>query len=272
MEKQQLRKLIRKQIESIIASPIQEEHKLTLQFVNEKTSEKQFLYSLNEEFNNEFNSILTENVFSKGIDAIKVFVEKILKWVFGIFKTIVNKIATIGTKAFSILKGIYNVIAKFQQKHPVLFKIIVIFIIVLILLVATASVAQANVAGSNPEQTNFIINSAIGLIDSLDAAKHSTYDIMEAKAYLLSLRDKMEGTYEFSKNAKVMGDSAIKIINGNIEEYRTANDERKNILAEILTNYGEVGKNMILISIEKIKGISGTGFSDMSNIKIGLMK
>ena len=165
-------------------------------------------------------------------DWLKEIKDKVLNWSIGIFKSIINKIIDStefyilkegGKKVFDVLKKILNTIKKFQEKHPLLFKIIVMFIVIVVIMIATASTAYAQSTGNaDPAVTKNILNMAIGMLnDTKVSGGHSSFDVTEAMAYLIKLRDgDMEKTkFIFSKESQQIAQAAITTVEQSMEQY-----------------------------------------------------
>ena len=90
------------------------------------------------------------------------------------------------------LKKLLALVTKFKEKHPLLFKIIIIsFFIVVFLVISTASAQAQDPAGMG--YTTNQLNSMIGMVDmaasDMEASGFDMMDIMNSKQYLHDLKD-----------------------------------------------------------------------------------
>ena len=150
------------------------------------------------------------------------------------------------------LKKLLALVTKFKEKHPLLFKIIIIsFLIVVFLVISTASAQAQDPAGMG--YTTNQLNAMIGLIENTnstgaikDAGFHE-YDIMQAKQYLHDLKDGTvdgnwdEGAKELASRIEGMFSKFMKEAKGEGPEAQQA----INIIMDAF-NYG---KNMVFNSV-----------------------
>lgn len=249
-----------KQIESDKIS----ENVLVLDYLNNNISKKEFDIRFNEQLNEGIIDTL-----SKGVKWLK---SNVLDWSLSIFKSIIKSLKSItdgGKKIFGLFNTIINSVKNLQEKYPVIFKSIIIFCVVMVIIVATAGSTYAATTG-DIETSTAIINSAIGFIDALNASEFtsnvSEFNFIEAKAYLLDLRDNSgESTYNFSEKSIKVAENSIQIIKDAVAEYKETGKETTAIL---LLDWLEQGKNMVLTLLEEIKTVSGSSY----NIRISTLK
>ena len=95
-----------------------------------------------------------------------------------------------GDFIINLVKRLFNVVERFRQKHPFLFKIAVL----LILMVLTA-IFSAAAQAQDPATLNYSANALdtmVGLLDKVDVSM----DTMEAQMYLKDLKDgNLSGNY-----------------------------------------------------------------------------
>jgi hypothetical protein len=95
-----------------------------------------------------------------------------------------------GDFIINLIKRLFNVVERFRQKHPFLFKIVVL----LILMVLTA-IFSAAAQAQDPATLNYSANALdtmVGLLDKVDVSM----DTMEAQMYLKDLKDgSLSGNY-----------------------------------------------------------------------------
>jgi hypothetical protein len=233
------------------------ENKLVSDYLSGNISDSEFRTKFNKEIS------LNEGVLSdvKG---------KVLDWFLGIIKSIVNSnVANIvkngGRKVFNVLRGAYNYIKGFKEKHPIIFKCVVIFLIILLIFIATAASAYSQ----EPEASKLVINTAIGFIDSIHSdptnIKYTDFDLMEAKAYLIQLREGelAKSTFHYSETAIKLANTAIDLMKNSIAEYKITHSDS---LAVSLVNWFETGSRMIILRLEEI----GTAGRLSTNITLGM--
>lgn len=135
-----------------------------------------------------FNELLA--TIGKGIDAIESFLKKFNENL----ESISLKMYELGVKSASIvekfIKWILDKIKNFKEKHPTLYRTIIITIVLLVILFVLTSAAAS---GGKPSPET--INKAIGLleickdksVEKMDVEHSSIYS--EAMVYLINLRD-----------------------------------------------------------------------------------
>jgi stage V sporulation protein SpoVS len=189
-------------------------NKVTLDFIDNKISESDFITYLD-------NEILNEGI----IDSIKDFFSGFKQKVVDIFWSFLVKAYEIGfaiwDKLNTFIKWLFNKINSFADKHPKLWKIMIITIIILIILIVTASSAKAQTTGQPIPLGK--INMAIGWLDSTRAGKDPML-VNKAIAHLVDLRDGHMDIQGLGDGAINMADAALTTVNKIISESKTSTD------------------------------------------------
>jgi hypothetical protein len=172
--------------------------KTTEDFINGKISESEYINYVNLEIVNE--SILGIGSYLK---------EQILN----VLYTFLVKSTQIGFKVLEYLKKFFNTIfdkfSKWKEKHPTLYKVILITIIIIILLIVSSSSAYAQKTG-NPVPENQI-NVAIGWLEMIKGK--TDLDVLEVNKAIAHLVDLRDGNIEITQ----LNQSAIDVANSAIE-------------------------------------------------------
>jgi hypothetical protein len=191
-------------------------NKVTLDFIHNKITESEFITYLN-------NEILNEGI----IDSIKDFFGGFKQKVVDIFWSFVVKSYEIGfaiwDKLNTFIKWLFGKINSFADKHPTLWRIMIITIIILIILIVTASSAKAQTTGQPIPLAK--INMAIGWLDNVKA--QGTEDPMlvgKAMAHLVDLRDGQMDIKGLGDGAIKMADAALHVANKIMGEAKTSTD------------------------------------------------
>ena len=136
-------------------------NKVTLDFIDNKITESEFITYLNSE-------ILNEGI----IDSIKDFFGGFKQKVVDIFWSFLVKAYEIGFTIFDkvniFIKWLFGKINSFADKHPKLWKIMIITAVILIILIVTASSAKAQSTGQPIPLAK--INMAIGWLDNVKSS------------------------------------------------------------------------------------------------------
>jgi len=189
-------------------------NKVTLDFIDNKITESDFITYLD-------NEILNEGI----IDSIKDFFSGFKQKVVDIFWSFVVKAYEIGfaiwDKLNTFIKWLFNKINSFADKHPTLWRVMIITIIILILLIVTASSAKAQTTGEPIPLGK--INMAIGWLDSTRAGKDPML-VNKAIAHLVDLRDGQMDLHGLGDGAINMADAALTTVNKIIAESKTSTD------------------------------------------------
>ena len=154
----------------------------TVDFIEGKITETNFIKYLNSE-------VINEGI----IDNLKSFYVKFKEKAFDVLMTFLKKASKIGFAIFDKMKTFVNWIvdslSKWKKENPDLFKTIVITLLIVILLISSASTAYAQTNGVPVSIAN--IDVAIGYLEKLKSASSGFDDIslMKAMGYLIDLRD-----------------------------------------------------------------------------------
>ena len=230
------------------------ENVIVSNYLNDKISDK--------EFEQLFNAEMMQ--LNEGVgDWLQWLKDKVLNWTIGIYKSILDSpevyyLKKGGEKLINILEKVFNFIKKFEQKHPLIFKCIVIFMIIVIIIVATSASAYAAKTGDTESSSN-VINMSIGMLDKMDLKNYSDFDMMEAKALLIKMRDNTDTNFVFSDTAKKIAESALKVIKQSIEEYKITHDDTT---ARALFDWLQNGSKMVITNL--------SNFGNTTNISLGI--
>jgi len=228
----------------------------TIDFIDGKISESDYIKFLSNDFINEsITGNITDFIQKKVIDSLNSFL---------------HKAAEIGFKVIEKLKTFFNwivnTIKSFKQKHPVLFKLIVITLIIMIILIVTTATASAQAAGTQPSVNT--INEAIGLLENLHKSgkidDNSIY--MKAVAHLIDMRDGKIDIQNLGSEAIKLSDIAVKTIINMNKEAKTAYAAGDNSIIDHCIQLMDQGAKFVSASYDKSMSISG-GYE---NIKLGI--
>ena len=191
-------------------------NKVTLDFIDNKITESEFITYLNDE-------VLNEGI----IDSIKDFFGGFKQKVIDILWSFVVKSYEIGfdiwDKLNTFIKWLLNKINSFADKHPKLWRVMIITIIILIILIVTASSAKAQSTGKPIPLAK--INMAIGWLD--DVKSRGTEDSMlvgKAMAHLVDLKDGHMDIQGLGDGAIKMADAALNSANKIMTDAKTSTD------------------------------------------------
>ena len=191
-------------------------NKVTLDFIDNKITESDFITYLD-------NELLNEGI----IDSIKDFFGGFKQKVVDIFWSFLTKAYEIGfdiwDKLNTFIKWLFGKINSFADKHPTLWRVMIITIIILIILIVTASSAKAQTTGQPIPLAK--INMAIGWLDNVKSS--GTQDQMlvsKAMAHLVDLRDGQMDIQGLGDGAIKMADAALHVANKIMSEAKTSND------------------------------------------------
>jgi len=189
-------------------------NKVTLDFIHNKITESDFITYLDNE------------IFNEGfIDSIKDFFSGFKQKVVDIFWSFVVKAYEIGfaiwDKLNTFIKWLFNKINSFADKHPTLWRVMIITIIILIILIVTASSAKAQTTGEPIPLGK--LNMAIGWLDSTRGGKDPML-VNKAIAHLVDLRDGHMDINGLGDGAINMADAALTTVNKIISESKTSTD------------------------------------------------
>ena len=190
-------------------------NKVTLDFIDNKITESEFITYLD-------NEVLNEGI----IDSIKDFFSGFKQKVIDILWSFLTKAYEIGfaiwDKLNIFIKWLFGKINSFKEKHPTLWKIMIITIIILIILIVTASSAKAQSTGQPIPLAK--INMAIGWLDNVKSS--GTEDSMlvsKAIAHLVDLKDGKMDIQGLGDGAIKMADAALTTAGRIMDEAKTSN-------------------------------------------------
>jgi hypothetical protein len=189
-------------------------NKVTLDFIDNKITESDFITYLN-------NEILNESI----IDSIKDFFSGFKQKVVDIFWSFLIKAYEIGfaiwDKLNTFIKWLFEKINSFREKHPTLWRVMIITILVLIILIVTASSVKAQTTGEPIPLSR--INMAIGWLDNVRDSKDPML-VNKAIAHLVDLRDGQMDIHGLGDGAINMADAALTTAGRIMDEAKTSND------------------------------------------------
>ena len=199
---------------------------------------------------------------SEWFSNLKTFFQNINDAIQNLLLTILEK----GIKSLDVIKKffskIFDKIKSFKEKNPVLFRTVLITLVLLVLAFVLCS-AAASPTKTPPES---VINAAIGLLHDIQQNGESNIDnsvLMKAQAYLFELKSGKQ--IEVGEKAVKAAESALKVIQQNVQEYRSSKDKNPEDVNYLL-GLIEKGSKMVGYSIreyaDKINGsYSGSDIS-----------
>ena len=170
--------------------------KKTVDFIDGKITEEVFKNYINSEVLNE--SIAANFIQDKITKVLNTFLVKAYQVGFSII-----------TKFKSFFEWLIKTVDKFREKHPVLFKIILITIVTIIILIVSAASAKAQSTGNPIPKEQ--INVAIGWLDYLKKG-HTDLDMLQidkAIAHLVDIRDGHQEIQNLGADAIKISDAAL---------------------------------------------------------------
>lgn len=199
---------------------------------------------------------------SEWFSNLKTFFQNINDAIQNLLLTILEK----GIKSLDVIKKffskIFDKIKSFKEKNPVLFRTVLITLVLLVLAFVLCS-AAASPTKTPPES---VINAAIGLLHDIQQNGESNIDnsvLMKAQAYLFELKSGKQ--IEVGEKAVKAAESALKVIQQNVQEYRSSKDKNPEDVNYLL-GLIEKGSKMVGYSIreysDKVSGsYSGSNIS-----------
>ena len=159
-----------------------------------------------------------------------------------------------GLMALSLVKKFFDKVLDkikgFKEKHPVLFRTIIITLILVVLFFVLCSAAATKQA-TPPEG---VMDAAIGFLKRLQSEGSGKYDdglLMKAQAYLFQL--KKGGSVDnpiFGKQVVDLANSAVKVVQQNAEEIKSMTPgEERNQSIQYLVDLAEQGSKMVSYKI-----------------------
>ena len=188
--------------------------------------------------------------FSDWMKKIGDFFERINDSIRNLMLTLMEK----GLMALSVLKKFFDkvldMIKGFREKHPALFRTIIITLVLIVLFFVLCSAA----AGKHEGVPDGVLDAAIGFLKRLQTEGSGKYDdgtLMKAQAYLFEL--KKGGSVSnpvFGNQVTALANSAIKVVQQNAEEIKSmAPGEEKNQSMAYLLDLAEKGSRMVSYKI-----------------------
>lgn len=178
---------------------------------------------------------------------LKTFFQNINDAIQNLLLTLLEK----GIKSLDVIKKffskIFDKIKSFKDKNPVLFRTILITLVLIVLAFILCSSA-ASPTKTPPES---VINAAIGLLHDIQQKGESDIDnslLMKAQAYLFELKSGKE--IEVGEETIKVAQSALKVIQQNVQEYRLSNDKNPEDVNYLL-GLIEKGSKMVGYSIKE---------------------
>jgi hypothetical protein len=207
--------------------------KTTDEFISGRISESEFLEYIN-------TDILNESVLEIG----NYLREKILD----VLYTFIIKASKIGFKIIDSFKKFFTIIfekfSKWKEKHPVLYKVIIITIITVLLLMISASSAYAQKTG-DPIPVNQI-NVAIGWLEMIKGKTNlDVLEVNKAIAHLIDLRDGNIEITQLNQGAIDIANSAIDTSSKMISDAKVELDKGDEGLAKMCLNLMEKGAQYV---------------------------
>ena len=168
------------------------------------------------------------------MDILKQGKDVVVKW---FNKNVVTKLVGFIKKAAKGIKSELNLIifglkkllalvVKFKNKHPFLFKLIIIGLFIIVFLVITTASAQAQDPAGMGYTTNQL-NTMIGLVDqNASNFKQSGFDPMDIKMATTYLNDLKDGTVDaaYSSDVKQIASGIENVFQGYLQDLKGEGD------------------------------------------------
>ena len=203
---------------------------VTIDFINGRISESEFKDYIN-------TDILNESVMSY----VK---EKIIN----VLYSFLVKASEIGFSILHKFKSFFSwfigIISKWKEKHPTLYKVIIITVIIIILLMVSASSAYAQSKGQPIPESE--INVAIGWLDLIKGKTDlDVLEVNKAIAHLIDLRDGNIEIDGLGEKALQIAESALETSNKMIVDAKSDLDKGDESTAKMCLNLMERGSEYI---------------------------
>jgi hypothetical protein len=171
------------------------------------SEEEYFIY-----FDGELNEGLVGDFIGKMVGTVK-------NTLLGFLEKAIKTGSSIVDKVIGFMKKIKDKVLSFHDKHPILFKIIMILLMTFLILIMSCVIAHAATTG-NPIDEN-ILNLAIGFLDDMKThgylKEHSSMDVKSAMAYLMKLRNHQGDYVPTESDVRHFGKVAIDLAEWGIE-------------------------------------------------------
>ena len=212
----------------------------TIQFIEGKITESEYIDYLNLEVFNESIIDFTNYIKDKIVSVLYSFIVQSSKIGF----TIINKFK-------KVFEWIISTVSKWKEKHPVLFRVIIITLIIVILLMVSTSSAYAQSKGQPiPDEQ---INVAIGWLNMIKGK--TDLDLMEINKAIAHLVDLKDGNIEIEnlgQNAVNIADSAIVTANKIISTAKEDLDKGDSSSAKMCIDLMNKGSEFVSAVYSKI--------------------
>lgn len=202
----------------------------TMKFIDGMISEKDFKYYIESE-------VLNESLGSYVKDKIT-----------NVLYTFVTKASSVGFSIMSKFKSFFTwlieTVSKWKEKHPVLYKVILITLIVIILLLVSSSSAYAQSKGQPIPESQ--INIAIGWLDLIKGKTDlDALEVNKAIAHLIDLKDGNIEITGLSDKALQIADSAIQTSGKMIDDAKSDLDKGDESTAKMCLNLMQKGADYV---------------------------
>ena len=195
---------------------------------------------LDEDIDNDI-MLLEEGIMDLVKKGKEVTEEFLVKNIDPIISKIIAAIKKGGDFVVNLLKKLFNIVEKFREKYPTLFKIVI-----LLILMVTTMIFSTAAQAADPGDLNYsadALNTMVGLLDKIPT-DIDIADKMEAKVYLKDLIDgNLSGAY--SEGARNIA-SSIEVVYREILQSAKDGDQGG---MEILLQALEVGKNTVISAL-----------------------
>ena len=195
---------------------------------------------LDEDIDNDI-MLLEEGIMDLVKKGKEVTEEFLVKNIDPIISKIIAAIKKGGDFVVNLLKKLFNIVEKFREKYPTLFKVVI-----LLILMVTTMIFSTAAQAADPGDLNYsadALNTMVGLLDKIPT-DIDIADKMEAKVYLKDLQDgNLSGAYgEGAKNIA----SSIEVVYRDILQSAKDGDQGG---MEILLQALETGKNTVMSAL-----------------------
>ena len=162
--------------------------------------------------------------------------------------TFITKSSSVGFSIISKFKSfftwLFETVSKWKEKHPLLYKVIIITLIIVILLLVSASSAYAQSKGQPIPENQ--INVAIGWLDLIKGKTDlDVLEVNKAMAHLIDLRDGNIEIEGLGEKALQIADSAIETSNKMINDAKTDLDKGDESTAKMCLNLMQRGSEYV---------------------------
>jgi len=231
------------------------------------------------------NSILSDRINEGIIDNFKNFLnsaksiseknlEKLIEWAKKTFDVEIDTIKKLYDFIKKTLKKVYQLfiqvlkkIKQFKEKHPILFKVIVIIALIILIVMISAATAWAQSQGQPVDLVNDFgitkdgLDMLIGLHEEMLSDSPASPADIKLQAALVDLKD---GKIDLSYNSVELCKTYINELKGLIQS--------KPQLKVFLGDFREVGEKLVDISVETIKRYNDKGDLTYSGEIIDILK